>query len=108
MSDWLNEVIGEDLITIYEGQDFTEDAAIWLSEKPRAFREPRHRGHGKEQTPLSPVDLVTHTANQRDAAFNPIWTSIVEVFSICAGPSNKLPVITARSMDLPREMCRFL
>ena len=41
MSDWLNEVIGEDLIAVYEGQDFTEDAVVWLREKPRTFRELR-------------------------------------------------------------------
>ena len=41
MSDWLNEVIGEDLITVYEGQDFTEDAVAWLREKPRTFGELR-------------------------------------------------------------------
>jgi hypothetical protein len=41
MSDWLDEMIGADLITVYEGQDFTEDAVIWLREKPRTFRELR-------------------------------------------------------------------
>jgi len=41
MPDWLNEVIGEDLITVYEGQDFTQDAVVWLREKPRTFRELR-------------------------------------------------------------------
>ena len=41
MSDWLNEVIGEDLITVYEGQDFTEDAVVWLRESPRTFGELR-------------------------------------------------------------------
>lgn len=41
MSDWLDEMIGADLIAVYEGQDFTEDAVIWLREKPRTFRELR-------------------------------------------------------------------
>ncbi len=41
MFDWLNEMIGEDSITVYEGQDFTEDAVVWLREKPRTFRELR-------------------------------------------------------------------
>jgi hypothetical protein len=41
MSDWLDEVIGEDLISVYVGQDFTEDAVVWLREKPRRFRELR-------------------------------------------------------------------
>lgn len=41
MSDWLNEVIGEDLIMVYEGQDFTEDAAAWLRHSPRTFAELR-------------------------------------------------------------------
>jgi hypothetical protein len=41
MFDWLNEAIGEDLITVYEGQDVTEDAVVWLREKPRTFRELR-------------------------------------------------------------------
>jgi hypothetical protein len=30
MSDWLNEVIGGDLIAAYEGHYCTEDAVIWL------------------------------------------------------------------------------
>jgi hypothetical protein len=30
MSDWLSDVIGNDLIAIYEGLYFTEDALIWL------------------------------------------------------------------------------
>lgn len=41
MPDWLNEVIGNDLIAVYEGHDFTEDAVIWLREKPRTFGELR-------------------------------------------------------------------
>ena len=41
MSDWINEVIGADLIAVYEGQYFTEDAVAWLREKPRPFRELR-------------------------------------------------------------------
>ena len=41
MSDWLDEVIGDVLIAVYEGQDFTEDALFWLREKPRTFRELR-------------------------------------------------------------------
>jgi hypothetical protein len=44
MSDWLDEVIGEDLIAVYEGQDFTEGAVIWLREKSRTFRELRAEG----------------------------------------------------------------
>jgi hypothetical protein len=39
MSDWLNEVIGEDLTTVYKGQDFTQDAIAWLREKSRTLRE---------------------------------------------------------------------
>ena len=41
MSDWLSNVIGNDLITVYEGLYFTEDALIWLREKPRTFAELR-------------------------------------------------------------------
>jgi hypothetical protein len=41
MSDWLNEVIGNDLETVYEGLDATEDALIWLREKARTFGELR-------------------------------------------------------------------
>jgi hypothetical protein len=41
MSDWLSDVIGDDLIAVYEGLDFTEDALIWLWEKPRTFGELR-------------------------------------------------------------------
>ena len=41
MSDWLSNVIGNDLITVYEGHYFTEDALIWLREKPRTFGELR-------------------------------------------------------------------
>jgi len=41
MSDWLCEVIGNDLIAVYEGLSFTEDALLWLREKPRTFGELR-------------------------------------------------------------------
>ena len=41
MSDWLNKVIGNDLETVYEGLDATEDALKWLREKPRTFGELR-------------------------------------------------------------------
>ena len=41
MSDWLNDVIGNDLIAVYEGLYFTEDAVTWLREKPRTFGELR-------------------------------------------------------------------
>ena len=41
MSDWLSHVIGDDLIAVYEGLDATEDALIWLLEKPRTFGELR-------------------------------------------------------------------
>ena len=41
MSDWLSDVIGNDLIAIYEGLYFTEDAVAWLREKPRTFGELR-------------------------------------------------------------------
>jgi hypothetical protein len=41
MSDWLSEVIGSNLITVYEGLSFTEDALLWLREKPRTFGELR-------------------------------------------------------------------
>ena len=40
MSDWLNDVIGNDLITVYEGFA-TEDALRWLREKSRTFGELR-------------------------------------------------------------------
>jgi hypothetical protein len=41
MSDWLSGVIANELITIYEGHYFTEDALIWLRERPRTFGELR-------------------------------------------------------------------
>jgi hypothetical protein len=41
MSDWLGEVISDDLIAVYEGLYFTEGALIWLREKPRTFGELR-------------------------------------------------------------------
>jgi hypothetical protein len=41
MSDWLGEVIGKDLIAVYEGLYFTEDALVWLRERPRTFGELR-------------------------------------------------------------------
>ena len=41
MLDWLNEVIGEDLIVEYEGHYCTEDAVIWLRQKPRTIGELR-------------------------------------------------------------------
>src|SRR5271170_3976906 len=41
MSDWLGDVISNELIAIYEGHYFTEDALAWLREKPRTFGELR-------------------------------------------------------------------
>jgi hypothetical protein len=41
MSDWLSDVIGNDLIAVYEGLYFTEDALVWLREKPLTFGELR-------------------------------------------------------------------
>jgi len=41
MSDWLSDVIGDDLMAVYEGLYFTEDALLWLREKPRTFGELR-------------------------------------------------------------------
>jgi hypothetical protein len=41
MSDWLSDVIGVDLIAVYEGLYLTEDAVLWLREKPRTFGELR-------------------------------------------------------------------
>jgi hypothetical protein len=41
MSEWLSDVIGNDLIAVYEGLYFIEDAVIWLREKPRTFGELR-------------------------------------------------------------------
>lgn len=41
MSDWLNKVIGNNLETVYEGLYATEDALLWLRQKPRTFGELR-------------------------------------------------------------------
>jgi hypothetical protein len=41
MPDWLSDVIDNDLIAVYEGLDATEDALMWLREKPRTFGELR-------------------------------------------------------------------
>lgn len=41
MADWLAEVIGDDLIAVYEGLSCTEDAVLWLRERPRTFGELR-------------------------------------------------------------------
>jgi hypothetical protein len=41
MADWLAEAIGEDLIAVYEGLYCTEDAVLWLRERPRTFAELR-------------------------------------------------------------------
>jgi hypothetical protein len=41
MRDWLTEVIGDDLIAVYEGLYFTVDALLWLRERPRTFGELR-------------------------------------------------------------------
>jgi hypothetical protein len=41
VSSWLNDVISKDLIAVYEGHYFTEDALLWLREKPRTFGELR-------------------------------------------------------------------
>ena len=43
MRDWLDEVISDDLISVYEGFLFTEDALLWLRERPRTFGELRAR-----------------------------------------------------------------
>ena len=37
----MNDVISNDLIAVYEGYYFTEDALLWLREKPRTFGELR-------------------------------------------------------------------
>src|SRR5580704_9169302 len=41
MRDWLDGVISSDLIAVYEGLSFTEDALLWLRERPRTFGELR-------------------------------------------------------------------
>jgi hypothetical protein len=41
MSNWLSNVIGNNLIAVYEGLDATKDALAWLREKPRTFIELR-------------------------------------------------------------------
>lgn len=41
MSDWLGEVVGDDLVAVYKGLFFTEDALVWLRERPRTFGELR-------------------------------------------------------------------
>ena len=41
MSSWLNDVISNDLIAVYEGHYFAEDALLGLREKPRTFGELR-------------------------------------------------------------------
>jgi hypothetical protein len=41
MPDWLSDVIGDDLIAVYEGLYLTEDAVLWLRETPRTFGELR-------------------------------------------------------------------
>jgi len=41
MSDWLDELVGEHLISVFEGLWYTEDAVMWLRERPRTFRELR-------------------------------------------------------------------
>src|SRR5579863_8967149 len=55
---------------------------------------PGHTEHHVEQDTYSP-------------AFSPICASPLEALSICGGPLNRLPVITARSTASPSEMCRF-
>jgi hypothetical protein len=37
MSDWLSDVIDDHFIAIYESHYFTEDAVVWLREKPRTL-----------------------------------------------------------------------
>jgi hypothetical protein len=41
MRDWLGEVIGDNLFAVFEGLFFTEDALLWLRERPRTFGELR-------------------------------------------------------------------
>jgi hypothetical protein len=56
---------------------------------------------------LYPLSFVTRRDGQRDAAFKPICTSLLDTFCILAGPAKRFPVITARSTDSPRKMCCF-
>ena len=41
MLDWLNKAISSDLEAVYEGLDATEDALVWLRQRPRTFGELR-------------------------------------------------------------------
>jgi hypothetical protein len=41
MPDWLGEVVGDDLTAVYKGLFFTEDALVWMRERPRTFGELR-------------------------------------------------------------------
>ena len=41
MSDWLSDVIGEDVIAVYQAHYFPEDALFWLRERRRTFGELR-------------------------------------------------------------------
>jgi hypothetical protein len=41
MADWLDELVGESLISVFESLWCTEDAVMWLRERPRTFRQLR-------------------------------------------------------------------
>jgi len=41
MADWLDELVGENLISVFENLWCTEDAVMWLRERPRTFRDLR-------------------------------------------------------------------
>src|ERR1700731_3154488 len=41
MRGWMGEGISDDFIAVYEGLFFTEDALLWLRERPRTFGELR-------------------------------------------------------------------
>jgi hypothetical protein len=40
MRDWLDDVISDDLMAISDGLFFTEDALLWLRERPHPARHP--------------------------------------------------------------------
>ena len=77
MADWLDELVGEDLISVFEGIWCTEDAVMWLREKPRTFRELR----------AEEIDWLRWMA----AAINPATTSSILLRVIGGNMTNRAP-----------------
>ena len=83
MRNWLGEVISDDLIAVYEGLFFTEDALLWLRELPHTFAELRARDLRWLAANVDDQDLLEKLAQDPDTdvrmwvACNPMTPEMV-------------------------------